>query len=93
VGPVCPVQAAGRPCLDHPVKAVITVTRSGSNRVVQSTTTGSDGRFAFILDPGSYVLTTRLQAQLPKSRPHQRKVTVQRDHFSTLILRFDSGIR
>lgn len=92
-GPTCPVQVAGQPCPDRPLRAVVTVTRSGSNKVVRSTTTGSDGRFSFAVDPGTYVLTARPTTPLPTSREDRRTVTVQRDAFSRLTLRFDTGIR
>lgn len=93
VGPACPVQVVERPCPDHPLKAVVSITRSGSKHVVESVTTGSDGRFSFTLAPGRYLLIGRPQERLPISGVQQRSVTVQRGTYSRLTLRFDSGIR
>jgi hypothetical protein len=93
LGPVCPVQAAERPCHDHPASASVTVTLNGSEQVVESVTTGSSGRFSFALQPGRYVVRFRLQNWLPGAREQQHVVTVQHGRFSELAVRFDSGIR
>jgi hypothetical protein len=93
VGPVCPVQAAERPCRDHPLPAAATVTRSGSDRVVKSVTTGGSGRFSFTIQPGRYLVTFRAKGELPGAGVQQQVVTVQRGRFSELAVRFDSGIR
>lgn len=89
----CPVVRIDEVCPDRPMPAHLTVTQSNSTVVVASAETYPDGNFWIPLAPGSYTMTpTNTSGSiLPSSGPisfdvHQRE-------FTTVTVRFDSGVR
>lgn len=89
----CPVVRPDRPCPDHPVTAVITVTRSGSTDVVARAGTDQQGHFYLPLDPGSYVLHPASGTNSVLPRAAVQRVTIPAGKFITVVIRFDSGVR
>jgi hypothetical protein len=94
----CPVLRPDSPCPDKPLAARITVTEPGptdsaSAAVVTTVDAGADGRFRVPLRPGRYLLrpANPTGARLPRADPVT--VTVDPGRYTTVTIRFDSGIR
>jgi major membrane immunogen (membrane-anchored lipoprotein) len=91
LGPMCPVQQAGSPCPDKPIKADITVT-DADGKTVATGHSDADGTYRISLPAGSYTV----QAKRPDdSFGFGKPVTVEvsRGTFVNLNLVIDSGIR
>jgi hypothetical protein len=89
-GPTCPVQRPGQTCV-RPYRAWITITREPSGTLAARVRSAADGRFSARLVPGRYLLQPRNGKPFPRAQP--RAITVSRHRFSTVTIRFDSGIR
>ncbi|HLF72307.1 MAG TPA: carboxypeptidase-like regulatory domain-containing protein [Dehalococcoidia bacterium] len=93
-GPICPVQTVPpRPeCEDAPVAGIVlTASRNGAQ--VASATTGGDGRYLFLLTPGSYTIEI---APLPAptfTKDLPRSITVREGDTVTLDVLIDTGVR
>lgn len=87
----CPV-ARQPPCPDKPVAARMSI--MDVNQVVVATVaSGADGRFSVALSPGTY-LVRPTGVDGPFSVPAQdTTVSVQPDRYTTVTIRFGSGIR
>jgi hypothetical protein len=88
----CPTVPVGEVCPDAPMLAHLTVTGADSS-VVASVDTGSDGSFRIPLSPGTYTMTptNTSGAPLPYSEPISFEVRER--EFTTITVRFDSGVR
>jgi hypothetical protein len=89
-GPTCPVQRPGRSC-ERPYQASIAIRREHSETLVMHVRSGAGGRFTVHLAPGSYLLVPRNGRPYP--RAHSQTVSVHRDAFTAVTIRYDSGIR
>jgi hypothetical protein len=89
-GPTCPVQRPGQTCV-RPYRAWITIRRRPSETVATRVRSAANGRFSARLVAGRYLLQPRNGKPFPRA-PSQT-ITVTRHHFSTVTIRFDSGIR
>jgi hypothetical protein len=91
-GPTCPVERPGDPaCAPRAVVAIVTVS-TPRHRVIRSVRSGSDGRFALTLAPGTYVLEPRAPAgPLPSGRPVL--IHVRTGKLTRVVLSMDTGIR
>ncbi|MBO0870291.1 MAG: hypothetical protein J2P15_17190 [Micromonosporaceae bacterium] len=89
----CPVVRAQSPCPDRPLQATVIVTNARSGSAVASVRTSPAGRFRLQLAPGRYVVraVNLDNAPLPRSAPIT--TTVAAGRYTTLTIRFDSGIR
>jgi hypothetical protein len=91
LGPMCPVQQAGSPCPDKPIKADITVT-DADGKTVATAHSGADGTYRVSLPAGSYtVAAKRPDGSFGFGKPVT--VEVSRGTFVHLNLVVDSGIR
>jgi hypothetical protein len=88
----CPVQRVDQPCPDRPFQARIVVARDNASTVA-SVQTDADGRFRIPLPPGRYVVrpASPSNARLPRADP--LPVVVEPGRYTTITVRFDSGIR
>ncbi|MGH3472457.1 MAG: hypothetical protein ACRDPG_10500 [Nocardioidaceae bacterium] len=93
VGPTCPVEQAGHPCPDRPIRVHVSVRTLGSDLPVAQTSSGRSGRFSVNLPPGRYVLDAVVSGQLPRHQELHRRVAVLPHTFTRVTLTFDSGIR
>jgi hypothetical protein len=89
VGPTCPVEQAGSPCV--PSIWTGTVRATSSDGAVHDTTTGSDGSYQLALVPGTYTVTPVVEAGGPRTA-RLATVTVE-SAMQQLDLELDSGIR
>ena len=89
-GPTCPVQRPGRSC-ERPYQASIAIRRVRAGTLVMRVRSGVGGRFTVHLAPGSYVLVPSNGRPYP--RAHPQTVSVHRDAFTSVTVRYDSGIR
>jgi hypothetical protein len=89
-GPTCPVQRPGQTCT-RPYRAWITIRSEPSGTVAVRVRSGTDGRFSARLVPGRYRLEPRNGQPFPRARA--QAVSVRPHRFSTVTIRFDSGIR
>jgi hypothetical protein len=91
LGPMCPVQQAGSPCPDRPIKAEIIVAASDGKAVATGHSDG-DGSYRISLLPGSYTVTAkRPGGAFGTGKPVAVRVPV--GTFVQLNLQIDSGIR
>lgn len=91
LGPMCPVVRLDQPCPDRPYSATLVV-RDMAGRLVTRVTSGADGAFILPLPVGAYVLESDTSAsRLPSTGSY--RFTVEPDHWTTLEVRFDTGIR
>jgi hypothetical protein len=88
VGPTCPVQREGQPCEKPAQTAEVQATRTGSNVVVASTTTGSDGSYQLDLPPGGYELSAKAGRSC-----NPVTITVERGRMSQVDITCDTGMR
>jgi hypothetical protein len=91
VGPMCPVEIAGTPCPDRPLQAKFEVV-DASGKVVDTVSTGKDGRFQVPLPPGTYVLRAAA-SNSPFPTLKEMTVRVRAHRFTSIVVAFDSGIR
>ncbi len=91
LGPMCPVQQAGSPCPDKPIKADIAVTAS-EGKTVASGRSDESGTYRISLPPGAYTVTAnRPGSALGSGKPVM--VEVPAGTYVHLNLLVDSGIR
>jgi hypothetical protein len=69
----------------------VVVAQDLTGREVARTTTDAEGRFAFVLPPGEYILVTLTEGLLPA--PAELPVTVVAGKVAYAELLLDSGIR
>jgi hypothetical protein len=89
-GPTCPVQRTGESCV-RPYRAWITIKREPSGTDAARVRSAADGRFSARLNAGRYLLEPRNGTPYPRAQA--RAITVSRHRFTTVTIRFDSGIR
>jgi hypothetical protein len=89
-GPTCPVQRPGQTCT-RPYRAWITIKREPSGTLAARVRSAANGRFSARLVAGRYLLEPRNGTPYP--RASSRTITISRHRFSTVTIRFDSGIR
>jgi hypothetical protein len=89
-GPTCPVQRPGQTCV-RPFQASITIRREPAGTVAALVRSGADGRFAARLRVGRYLLQPHNGKPFPRAQP--QVISVSRHHFTSVTIRFDSGIR
>ncbi len=91
LGPMCPVQQAGSPCPDKPIKADISVTAS-DGKTVATGHSDEDGTYRIALPPGSYTVTANHPGgAIGSGKPIM--VEVPAGTYVHLNLPVDSGIR
>lgn len=89
-GPTCPVARPSQTC-ERPYTALITIKRQPAGSLAARVRSGSDGRFTVRLNPGSYLLQPRNGKPYPRAQ--SQTVAVHRHRFTSVTIRFDSGIR
>jgi hypothetical protein len=89
-GPTCPVERPGRIC-ERAYQASFTIRRKSTDKVVARVHSKADGHFTVRLRAGVYLLQPQNGKPFPRAQP--QTVTVRRHHFTTVTVRFDSGIR
>ena len=89
----CPAVPDTEVCPDQPTAAHLAVTAAGSSRVVASVDTGADGRFRIVLAPGAYTLTPTNTSGAPMPTAYPISFEVHEREFTTLTVKFDSGVR
>jgi hypothetical protein len=92
LGPNCPVMQEGVPCPDTAYDGSVRILRAGTDELVATVRSGKDGRFVVRLEPGRYVLEPiAAEGGLPFGKPLD--VTVRAHAFTSVRIRFDTGIR
>jgi hypothetical protein len=89
-GPTCPVQRPGLRC-ERPYQASIAIRRERTGTLVMRVRSGADGRFTACLAPGTYLLVPRNGNPYPRAQ--SQTVSVRRNAFTSVTIRYDSGIR
>lgn len=89
-GPTCPVQRVGQSCT-RPYQAWITIRHEPDDRVVAHLRSAADGSFRVRLPPGRYLLVPQSGRPFPRGAP--LSFSVQRGRYTSVTVRFDSGIR
>ena len=89
-GPTCPVQRPGRTCV-QPYAASISVRREPAGTLIVRAHSARDGHFTVRLRAGRYLLEPRNGRPFP--RANSQTISVRRHHFTSVTIRFDSGIR
>ncbi|MFZ0091306.1 MAG: hypothetical protein WAL63_17485 [Solirubrobacteraceae bacterium] len=89
-GPTCPVQRPGFSC-ERPYQGSIAIRREPTGTLVMHVRSGAGGRFTAYLAPGAYLLVPRDGRPYPRARG--QAVSVRRDAFTAVTIRYDSGVR
>lgn len=89
IGPTSPVEREGV-ADDTPYSATLVIKDVSGDRVA-TVTSGTDGRFAVDLPPGTYLLEPQSPGVLPFAQPQE--VIVEPHRFTEIIVPYDSGIR
>jgi hypothetical protein len=89
-GPVTPVCTADKPC-DVPFSAWFIVLKD--DHKVVSFQSNEHGKFAILLDPGTYIIVPDNSAPLMYPELQRQEVEVQREGITLVTLHFDTGIR
>lgn len=89
-GPTCPVPSEEDPCEDEPYQAWIQI-RDQRGLLAGRHQTDSEGRLRIGLFPGLYIVHPESGDPFPTAS--EQEVTVLRDHFTSITIRFDTGIR
>ena len=93
LGPTCPgpadPEATGEPCTT-PYATELAIL-GGDGKLLTRVTTAADGTFQVDLPPGDYTIAPKNGDPYPTA-PSQ-SVTVQADHYVTVQVNYDSGIR
>jgi hypothetical protein len=89
----CPVVRLDSPCPDRPIQAHLTVTDTSTGTLAATVDSDQAGHFRIPLPPGQYLVrpANPTGAQLPRAAPVT--TTVRTGQFTTLTIRFDSGVR
>ena len=88
----CPTIPVDEACPDVPLPAHLVVTGADS-AVVADVDTGADGSFRISLSPGTYTMTAENTSGAPLPYSEPIAFEVQEREFTTIVVRFDSGIR
>jgi len=91
-GPMCPVVRVGEECPDGPYQAVLTVRSPEGGKIVRVQADGQ-GRFRIPLAPGEYVLHPESPENNPFPYADEQSFVVYPGQFTTIIVRYDTGIR
>jgi hypothetical protein len=89
-GPTCPVQRPGQNCT-RPYQATIRILREPGGRLIATVRSRADGSFRVSLVPGRYLVRPQAGRPLPRSAP--QIATVYSHRFTSVTVRYDSGIR
>src|SRR5437879_5762651 len=94
IGPTCPVARPNQPgCGDRPYQATISVQTADGSQELARVDTDTEGVFSIELAADDYLLVplTPQGSILPRGEP--QLVSVAPDTTTTIVLRFDSGLR
>jgi hypothetical protein len=89
-GPTCPVERPGHSC-ERPYRASISIRREPAGKLIARVRSASDGRFTATLRVGRYVLQPRNGTPFPRAQ--SQTITVRRHRFTSVTIRFASGIQ
>lgn len=94
LGPQCPVMQQDVPCPDAPLAATVDVWDAGRTTLVTTFESDANGMFRVALDPGEYYLDP-LDADPgnPFPVPEPQSVTVEAMSWTSVTIRYDTGIR
>ncbi len=88
LGPTCPTETGGEPCVTPYVAELVIFDRS--NVEVARVTSGPDGRFEIALPPGEYTVTPTPGDPFPTALPVP--VSVVEGSFTEIEINYESGI-
>ena len=89
-GPTCPVARLGQSCT-RPYQAWISVRLARTGLLVTRVRSSVEGYFSVRLRAGEYVLVPQAGRRFPPSQ--RQTVTVRPGRYTSVTVRFDSGIR
>lgn len=90
-GPTCPVERVGGPSCVRPYVATLLFRRARTKALVARVRSSAGGHFQVRLPTGRYLLVPRNGNPYPHAQ--SQMVTVSPHRFTTVTVRFDSGIR
>ena len=94
LGPTCPVERIppDPQCSDRPFAANFRV-RNAAGAIVKEFASSDDGTFSVSLPAGTYDIEQMSGALYPRMASGMTGIVVQENKFTSVIIRFDSGIR
>jgi hypothetical protein len=94
-GPMCPPSPLNRPgdCDDVPFAAELVVLTTDRSTEVARVTTDDGGAFSVALDPGTYLLEPLTPVGQLYPRAASRVVDIDPDRPTSIVVRYDTGIR
>ena len=87
----CPVKL-DPPCPDKPISARLSILSAGGS-VLATVDSGADGSFTITIEPGQYLLRPVSSTGALPRPPEPFAVTVEPHRYTTVTVRFDSGMR
>ena len=88
----CP-QVMDTPCPRRPLRARLFIRAAGSGHLAVHASSGPDGRFLVPLAPGRYTITPLNIDSAPVPTAFPVNASVHRGAWTTLAIKFDSGVR
>lgn len=92
LSPTSPVASSDKPRTDRPYKAKLRILNHEREEILQIDT-DDEGKFKITLEPGEYIISPIQPNPLRPPYPEEKKVTVKSNEFTSVIVRFDTGIR
>lgn len=90
IGPTCPVQRVGQPCV-RPYRVKIAIRSQPTSRLAATVRSSANGRFTVALAPGRYLLVPQTGRPYPRSSP--QAATVRPNRYTSVVISYDTGIR
>jgi hypothetical protein len=89
----CPVTPGETSCPDHPFRAHLTLVRIDSGAIAGEADSTNNGAFRIPAPPGAYLLKAVNLTGAPLPAAPAVPVEVKADQFTTVLVKFDSGVR
>jgi hypothetical protein len=89
----CPVERVDQPCRERAVSVALAIVNPATNALVATVTSGADGVFRAATPPGRYLVRSATPTGPLMSHAPPVAVEVVAGHYTSVTLRFESGIR
>ena len=94
LGPMCPVVREETPCPDEPLQAIIVIWDAERSKSLGRLVPDDQGHFRVPVSPGDYLLEPeKPDPNNPFPAASPLDVTVMPDTWTTITIRYDTGIR
>lgn len=92
LGPLSPKVSSENPVTDRPYKATLNILNLEREQIARIQT-DKEGKFKLALEPGEYIISPVAPNPFNPPYPEEQQVTVKPNEYTSVVVRFDSGIR